>query len=71
MIYITGSNGLIGRSLKKNLLKFIPISYRDNLDGIEFDSHKDATLIHLASSSNTRYGIDFSADLYIKDVNKF
>jgi nucleoside-diphosphate-sugar epimerase len=69
VIYITGSNGLIGRSLKKNLLKFIPISYRDNLDGIEFDSHKDATLIHLASSSNTRYGIDSSADLYVKDVN--
>jgi len=69
MIYITGSNGLIGRYLKKNLLKFIPISYRDNLDEIEFDGHEDATLIHLASSSNTRYTIDSSAELYIKDVN--
>lgn len=69
MIYITGSNGLIGKSLKKNLSKFIPISYRDNLDQIEFDIYEDATLIHLASSSNTRYGIDSSAELYIKDVN--
>lgn len=69
MIYITGSNGLIGRSLKKNLSKFVSISYRDNLDGIEFDRHEDATLIHLASSSNTRYSIDFSAELYMKDVN--
>jgi len=69
MIYITGSNGLIGRSLKKNLSKFIPISYRDNLDEIEFDVHEDATLIHLASSSNTRYGIDSSVELYMKDVN--
>lgn len=69
MIYITGSNGLIGRSLKKNLLKFTSISYRDNLDGIEFNAHEDATLIHLASSSNTRYSIDFSAELYINDVN--
>lgn len=69
MIYITGSNGLIGRHLKKNLSKFIAISYRDNLDEIQFDIHEDATLIHLASSSNTRYGIDFSAELYMKDVN--
>lgn len=69
MIYITGSNGLIGRSLKKNILKFIPISYRDNLDGIEFNTHEDATLIHLASSSNTRYSIDSSTELYMKDVN--
>jgi UDP-glucose 4-epimerase len=69
MIYITGSNGLIGRSLKKNLSKFIPISYRDNLDGIEFDAHENATLIHLASFSNTRYSIDSSTELYIKDVN--
>ena len=69
MIYITGSNGLIGRSLKKNLLKFTSISYRDNLDGIEFNVHEDATLIHLASSSNTRYSIDSSAELYINDVN--
>jgi UDP-glucose 4-epimerase len=69
VIYITGSNGLIGRSLKKNLLKFTSISYRDNLDGIEFNVHEDATLIHLASSSNTRYSIDSSAELYINDVN--
>jgi nucleoside-diphosphate-sugar epimerase len=69
VIYITGSNGLIGRSLKKNLLRFTPISYRDNLDEIEFNEHEDATLIHLASSSNTRYSISFSVELYMKDVN--
>lgn len=69
MIYITGSNGLIGRSLKKNLTEFIPISYRDNVDGVEFGVHDDATLIHLASSSNTRYNIDSSVELYMRDVN--
>jgi nucleoside-diphosphate-sugar epimerase len=69
MIYVTGSNGLIGRSLKKNLIKFTSISYRDNLDEIEFDVHEDATLIHLASSSNTRYTIDSSVELYMRDVN--
>jgi UDP-glucose 4-epimerase len=69
MIYVTGSNGLIGRSLKKNFTKFTSISYRDNLDEIEFDVHEDATLIHLASSSNTRYTIDSSVELYMRDVN--
>lgn len=69
MIYISGSNGLIGNSLKEKLDDFSTISYRDNLDDIEFDSHEDATLVHLASSSNTRYGIDSSLELYMNDVN--
>ena len=69
MIYITGSNGLIGSSLKKTLLEFTAISYRDTLNGIEFDTHENATLIHLASSSNTRYDINSSLELYTKDVN--
>ena len=69
MIYITGSNGLIGKSLKKSLSEFTAISYRDDLDNINFDTHENATLVHLASFSNTRYSIDSSAELYIKDVN--
>lgn len=69
MIYISGSNGLIGNSLKKKLDNFSTVSYRDNLDNVKFDSHEDATLIHLASSSNTRYGIDSSLKLYMNDVN--
>lgn len=69
MIYVSGSNGLIGSSLKKNLKEFCEISYRDSLEGVNFSSHEDATLIHLASFSNTRYGIDSSVELYMNDVN--
>lgn len=69
MIYVTGSNGLIGNHLKNELSNFVPVSYRDSVDDIEFNSHEDATLIHLASSSNTRYSIDSSLELYMKDVN--
>jgi nucleoside-diphosphate-sugar epimerase len=69
VIYVTGSNGLIGNHLKEKLYDFVPVSYRDSVDDIEFNSHEDATLIHLASSSNTRYSIDSSLELYMKDVN--
>ena len=69
MIYISGSKGLIGNRLKKSLKEFCEISYRDSLDDIDFKSEEDSTLIHLASSSNTRYEIDSSLELYMSDVN--
>ena len=55
MIYLTGSNGLVGSRLSMCLgdLKVTKISYRDNVSDI-FESHEQSCLIHLGWSSNTR-----------------
>ena len=48
MIYISGSNGLIGTELTKNIQNYIPISYRNQYPEINF--LPNSTLIHLSSS---------------------
>ena len=67
MIYVSGSSGLIGKSLCDQI-SYIKISYRDTVDNVEFGTHLNATLIHLASCSNTRYKIDSAEELYQKEV---
>lgn len=67
MIYVSGSSGLIGKSLCEQI-SYIKVSYRDTVDGVEFGTHPNATLIHLASCSNTRYKIDSAEELYQKEV---
>lgn len=52
MIYISGSNGLIGRELCKDIAEWIPISYRDEVPKIDF--LPNSTLIHLSSSTTPR-----------------
>ncbi len=55
MIYLTGSNGLVGSRLSMCFgdLKFTKISYRDIVPDV-FKSHDSSCLIHLGWSSNTR-----------------
>ena len=58
MIYVTGSNGLIGKrflELCKNPVT--KISYRDEPKDV-FDSHENSCLIHFAWSSTTRNTYD-------------
>ena len=52
MIYISGSNGLIGTELTKNIQNYIPISYRNQYPEINF--LPNSTLIHLSSSTTPR-----------------
>lgn len=67
MIYVTGSSGLIGAALCQQI-PYLKISYRDNVDNVEFLTKSNTTLIHLASCSNTRYKIDSAEELYQKEV---
>ena len=54
MIYVSGSNGMIGRRFRDLYKKdVIPVSYRDEVIDL-FNSHKKSCLIHLAWSSTTR-----------------
>ena len=58
MIYVTGSNGLIGkRFLELYDGPITKISYRDDPQDV-FESHKNSCLIHFAWSSNTRNTYD-------------
>lgn len=52
MIYISGSNGLIGSELIKNIAEYTTITYRDEVPNIKF--LPNSTLIHLASSTTPR-----------------
>lgn len=56
MIYISGSNGLIGKELSKNIDSYIPISYRDKDPEIDF--LPDSILIHLSSSTTPRNNLE-------------
>lgn len=67
MIYVTGSSGLIGSYLCHKI-PHRKISYRNNVDQVEFSSQEDSTLIHLASCSNTRYKLDSAEELLEKEV---
>lgn len=54
MIYLTGSNGLVGRRLISSCGRNITrISYRDEVPDV-FESHEESCLIHLGWSSTTR-----------------
>ena len=54
MIYVSGSNGMIGRRFADLYRKDItPISYRNEVKDV-FKSHNKSCLIHLAWSSTTR-----------------
>ena len=55
MIYLTGTNGLVGSRLSVCLgdMKVTKISYRDEVPDV-FESHKESYLIHLGWSSTTR-----------------
>lgn len=58
MIYVTGSNGLIGkRFLEKFKGEVTRVSYREEPQDI-FDSHQSSCLIHFAWSSTTRNTYD-------------
>jgi nucleoside-diphosphate-sugar epimerase len=62
MIYITGSNGMIGQSLINRIGdKVRKISFREEIKDV-FDSHENACLIHLAWSTTTRDSI-FTTDI--------
>ena len=54
MIYLTGSNGLVGKSFKEICPhKITSITYRDEVKDV-FKSHDRSCLIHLGWSSTTR-----------------
>jgi UDP-glucose 4-epimerase len=62
MIYVSGSNGLIGKELVKNISNYIPISYRNQVPDIEF--LPNSTLVHLSSSITPRNNfVDLEASL--------
>ena len=65
MIYVTGSNGLIGKHLN-NKIKIKPISYRNNVPNITFASN--STLVHLSSSTTPRNTTDDIEQSFYNDV---
>jgi len=68
MIYLTGSNGLVGsRFLEFFNEKVITISYRDDVVDV-FETHESSCLIHLAWSSTTRDTYDEFERVFRKDV---
>jgi UDP-glucose 4-epimerase len=65
MIYVTGSNSLVGGCLS-NKIKIKPITFRDNIPNVEFSSN--STLIHLSSSITTRNTLDDIEKSFYSDV---
>jgi UDP-glucose 4-epimerase len=68
MIYVSGSNGLIGKELVKNFSNYIPISYRNQVPDVEF--LPNSTLVHLSSSITPRNNLtdleaSFQSDVLI------
>jgi UDP-glucose 4-epimerase len=66
MIYISGSNGLIGTGLKQNIQNYIPISYRNQCPEIDF--LPNSILIHLSSSTTPRNNFDELESSFNSDV---
>ena len=66
MIYISGSNGLIGRELCKSIAKWIPISYRNEVPQIDF--LPNSILIHLSSSTTPRDSFEELQQLFQSNV---
>ena len=67
MIYISGSNGLIGTELTKNIQNYIPISYRNQYPEINF--LPNSTLIHLSSSTTPRNSFGEFESSFNSDVS--
>ena len=66
MIYISGSNGLIGKKLSKSIVDYIPISYRNEIPEVSF--LPNSTLIHLSSSTTPRNSFDDLENSFRSDV---
>ena len=66
MIYISGSNGLIGKKLSKSIVDYIPISYRNEIPEISF--LPKSILIHLSSSITPRNSFDDLEKSFQNDV---
>ena len=59
MLYITGSNGLVGTRFVETYKGSIKqITYRDEVPDNLFESHESSCLLHFAWSSNTRNTYD-------------
>ena len=68
MIYLTGSNGLVGsRFLEIYDKEITKISYRNEVSDV-FQSHENSCLIHLAWSSTTRNTYDKFEKVIKNDV---
>ena len=66
MIYVSGSNGLIGKELVKNIDNYIPISYRDKVPEIDFLPR--SILVHLSSSTTPRNSFEDLEKSFQSDV---
>lgn len=66
MIYISGSSGLIGTELTKNIKDYISISYRNQYPEINF--LPNSILIHLSSSTTPRNNFDELQSSFNSDV---
>lgn len=66
MIYVTGSNGLIGRYLS-NKIDIVPITFRGIEPQVQFDS--ESVLIHLSSSISTRDDLSSIETSFRDDVS--
>lgn len=65
MIYVTGSNGLIGTSIKEKI-EIIPVTYREVEPEITFEPC--STLIHLATSITSRSSLKEIRESFNSDV---
>ena len=66
MIYVSGSNGLIGKELIKNIIDYIPISYRNEVPKIDF--LPNSTLVHLSCSTTPRNSFEDLEKSFQSDV---
>jgi len=66
MIYVSGSNGLIGKELVKHIDEYISISYRDEVPEIDF--LPNSVLVHLSSSTTPRNGFEDLEKSFQSDV---
>ena len=66
MIYVSGSNGLIGKELVKNIDEYISISYRDEVPEIDF--LPNSILVHLSSSTTPRNSLEDLEKSFQSDV---
>lgn len=69
MIYVTGSNGLIGKKfIEQSKFPITKISYRNEVPD-PFESHEKSCLIHLAWTSTTRNTYDDFDKIIKNDVS--
>lgn len=65
MIYVTGSNGTIGRALKEKI-QVVPITFREKIPEVIFEPN--STLIHLSTSITTRNSIEYYKESFESDI---